>query len=275
MTTLLALLQSIPNVVWSGLIAALLTLSGVLLSNRDNTKRLRIQLQHDASEKVKERIAVLRRDVYLRVVEELVKASSYLASLPNKDLTKENIGDGLQGFFSAAARLQLVAEPETGLLVSRLQAEYGELALELMSHLVPVGKAKTDIQIADDLYSKANSEVVRVLAEMAKQNESGKPDLGVFQALQSTFAFQQAQTSKYAEERSQAWKRFNDSNIVFQRFLLTRIRELGPKQIPVVVAIRRDLGLTGDLSEFEAEMKLQSQRMQDKLEALISALKDG
>ena len=61
MEFLLSFLSSIPAVVWSGLIASFLTLGGVLISNRSNTNRLLLQLQHDATEKTKERTAALRR----------------------------------------------------------------------------------------------------------------------------------------------------------------------------------------------------------------------
>jgi len=192
MTIFIAFLQSIPDVIWSGVIASILTLSGVLISNRSNTNRLKLQLQHDSNEKAKERTATLRREVYLRTAEEFVKANAHLVSLPQLDLAKANLADGMQGFFSAAARLQLVAEPKTALLVGQLSSEYGELTFKLMSHLIPVGQSKADIQISGDLYTKAQSEVARVLAEMSKANESGKPSRQVFQALDSSFKFQQS-----------------------------------------------------------------------------------
>ena len=212
MNIFLAALHSIPDVIWSGIIASLLTLGGVLVFNRSNTNRLLLQLKHDAAEKAKERTAALRRDVYLRTVEELVKANAHLANLPQLDISKMNLGEGLQGFFSAAARLQLVAEPTTALLMNKLAAQYGELAFELMTHLLPVSKAKSDIQIADDMYAKAQIEVNRILSKMSRLNETGKPDSLAFHALQRSFDFQQSQTSKYASERGEAWTRFNSRN---------------------------------------------------------------
>lgn len=275
MTILIAFLTSVPDVVWAGLIASVLTLSGVLISNRSNTNRLKLQLQHDASENAKERTATLRREVYLRAAEELVKANAHLAGLPQLDIAKTNLGDGLQGFFAAAARLQLIAEPKTALLVNQLAAEYGELVFKLMTHLLPVSRAKADIQIADDLYSKAQAEVTRILSEMAKLNESGRPDPQTFQALDTSFKFHQGQTVKYGNERSDAWERFNQHNLTFQRYLLTELRDIGSKQIPVMIEIRRDLGLTGDLAAIEAHMKQQWLRMEAHFDALIAAIRDG
>lgn len=253
----------------------MLTLGGVLISNGSNTNRLKMQLQHDANEKTKERTATLRREVYLRVAEELVKANVHLAALPQLALSKTNLADGLQGFFSAAARLQLIAEPRTALLVNELASEYGELVFKLMTHLLPVSKAKSDIQIADDLYSKAQAEVTRLLFAMARLNESGRPDPQAFQALDRNLKFHQTQTAKYADERNTAWTAFNQNNFAFQRYLFTQLRDIGSKQIPVMVEIRRDLGLTGDLAEIEAHMKQQWVRMESHLEVLIAALRDS
>ena len=58
-----SLIATVPAVVWSGVIAAVLTLSGVFSSNWSNTYHLKLQLEHDSNEKAKERKATLRRDV--------------------------------------------------------------------------------------------------------------------------------------------------------------------------------------------------------------------
>ena len=78
MTDLIYFVQTIPDVIWSGLIASVLTLGGVLISNRSNSSRLKLQLRHDAEQKTTERTASLRRDVYLEAAEQLTKANAYL-----------------------------------------------------------------------------------------------------------------------------------------------------------------------------------------------------
>lgn len=275
MSSLVSLLESIPAIAWSGIIGALIALSGVLLSNRGNTSRLLVQLQHDATEKAKERTAALRREVYLRAIEELVKTNSHLATLPSLDPTKVNLGDGLQGFFSAAARLQLVAEPNTALIVNRLVGEYGELLVELLALAQPAHTARSDIQLADHHYTLAQAEVSRILGEMTKLNESGKPDPAAFSALQSSFDFQQGQSGKFAKDRDAAWARFNAANITFQRALLAKLRDLASQQIPVMVELRRDLGLGGELDSLEGQTHLQIQRMEERVNALIARLEDN
>ena len=264
--------QNVPDVIWSGIIASVLTLSGVLISNRSNTTRLTLQLTHDREEKAKERTSGMRREVYLKATEELVKLNAFLGSLLQQDITKSNLGEGFVGFQSASARLQLVAEPKTTLLAMRLSSAYGELFIELMQHLMVLGKAKSDIQIADDLYIKANNEVQRVLSAMSQQNETGKPDQQVFDALQRSFAFGQEQTSKYSAARSEGWESFKMGNGAFVRHLLSRLRDIAPQQMKLMVEIRRDLALLGDLSEVEAEMHKQLVRMEEKLNQFLQSV---
>lgn len=267
-------LGSIPDIIWSGVIASVLTMSGVLISNRSNTMRLRIQLKHDSDEKVKERTASLRKEVYLETVSELVKANSHLASLPQLDITKINLSDGMQGFFASSARLQLVAEPKTALLLNQFSAEYGVLVFKLIAYLMPVSTAKADIQIANDLYSEAQVEVKRILGEMNRLNESGESNPLAFSALQSSFDFYSEQSNKYADELATAWDRFNRGNVEFQKFLFSWMRDMAPKQVPVMVEIRRDLGLTGSLNEMELQLQHQMQKMEESFDALISSLQN-
>ena len=272
MTILIEFVRSIPDVVWSGVIAAGLTLSGVLVSDWRNTSRLRMQLQHNAAENAKERTATLRRDVYLLAAEELTKATSHLASLPQSDLSKTNAANGLQGFFAAAAKLQLVAEPKTALLVNQLAADYAELLLRIVARLTPLQKTRIDISINDDLYNKAQAEVTRVLAEMAKINEAAQVNNAVFGALQRAFNGYQTQAKMYADARSTAWDAFNRLNSAFCRELLIDMRLMGERQIPVLIEIRRDLGLTAELGAFREQMEAQWTRMAAQLDAMLRAI---
>lgn len=274
MTSLVDFLRSIPDVMWSGVVASFMTLSGVLISNWSNTTRLRIQLQHDADQKASERTSALRREVYLVAAEELTKANSQLAALPQSDLTKVNAAECLQGFFAAAAKLQLVAEPKTALLVNALVASYGELFIRLLQRIIPLQQARADISINDNLYNKSSAEVARILGEMTKFNESAQINPPVFSVLRNAVDFHQRQVEEYAAARSAAWSEFNQLNADFCRQLLLDMRTIGEQQIPVLIEIRRDLGLTSELSAFRAQMDDQWNQMKHQFDTLLSALEN-
>ena len=50
--TFAELLATVPDVIWSGIIGAVLALMGVMLVNWSNTARLKLQLAHDSDEKL-------------------------------------------------------------------------------------------------------------------------------------------------------------------------------------------------------------------------------
>jgi len=275
MPSIVSLFSSIPDVVWSGLIASGLTLSGVLLSNWSNTNRLILQLQHDANEKAKERTAALRREVYLRAAEELTKANSYLASLPQVDLTKTNAAEGLQEFFAAAAKLQLVAEPKTALLVNQLVAAYAELLLRLLARLMPLQEVRTNIAVGDHHYNKAQAEITRLLSEMFKYNETAQKNDAVFHALNASLEFHQGQAKKFADECCADRARHNKLHIEFSKSLFAEMKVMGEQQISVLIEIRRDLGLTSELNAFREQMQEQWKRINAQMDLLIDALKDA
>ena len=78
----------------------------------------------------------------------------------------------------------------------------------------------------------------------------------------------------YSEEGTEARERFNSHNIAYQRYLFAELKVISSRHIPVIVEIRRDLGLMGDLAEIEAQMKQQSIRMESHFNDLIETLSE-
>jgi hypothetical protein len=274
MYTIITFLHSIPDVVWSGIVASFLTLSGVLISNWDNTRRLKRQLQHDSDEKAKERTAALRREVYLNAAEELTKASSHLGSLSRIDLTKADPSEGLKDFFGAAAKLQLVAEPKTALLVNQLVGAYGELVIKLIAALMPLQLARADIDLNNGFYEKSQAEIDRILAEMTRFNETVQKDQSVFLALQNSYKFRESQAAEYARLRAAGLILYNRLTITFNRTLLTDLRHLLELQIPVFIEIRRDLGLIGELDVFRTQMRAQWEKISKQFDAVLLTIEN-
>jgi hypothetical protein len=273
--TISDLVLKIPDVVWSGIIASVLTLSGVLLSNRSNTNRLLLQLHHDATEKDKQRKADLRREVYLKAAEELVKASAHLGSIPQIDLAKTNAADGLQGLFAALAKFQLVSEVHTSALASQLSGKYAELLFRLTARSIPIQELRTDIEIVSDHYNRTQTEIQRVLAAMTKENESGKPDQSVFEALSKSFEFQQEKSAQLASERNELWRQRNAEHLKFSRSLVPETKEIARISVLVMVAIRNELGVGGDPDIFLENMEAQLAKLSSHLDEFLLNLENA
>lgn len=263
---------SIPDVVWSGLIASFLTLSGVFLSNASNTKRLRMQLDHEASEKVKQRKAELRKEVYLKAAEEFVKANAHLGSLPQLDPAQVNIGQGMLGFFAASMKLQMVSEVHTSVLASQLSEKYAELLFKLSARAFPIQQLNTDIVIATDHYENMQSEIQRILAAMAQQNESGKPDPAVFNALSQSFEHYREQSENISSDRNRLWQEKNAKHLEYARALVPEMKSINRQGVLLMVEIRRELNVGGDIDVFLENMEAQADRIAGYLDELLEQI---
>ena len=271
----LAFLKSIPDVVWSGVIASSLTLGGVLLANRSSTARLRIQLEHESSEKAKQRRAELRKDVYLSAAAASVKANAYLAALPNTDLSKPDALTPMQDFFAAAAKLQMVADTQTALQASQLVGTYGQLLLKVMQLARPIQNAKIAAQSSKQTYDEARAEIKRILAAMTALNESGKQDPEQFAGLGRSFEFQSERAAKHAAAQQTSLDRATSLHLGFLREFLPSIKVIGLKTMTLSLEIRREFDVDSDSVAMEAELRAQWQRMDESVDSLLSSLSEA
>ncbi len=67
---MLGLLPKIPINIWSVVLGSMIAFGGILISNWSNSKRLKLQLNHESELKAIDRKVAMRRDVYLNAAEE-------------------------------------------------------------------------------------------------------------------------------------------------------------------------------------------------------------
>lgn len=267
------LLVKVPDVVWSGLLASVITLAGVMLSNWSNTKRLIRQLSHDADEKKKDRIHAMRRDVYLKAAEELTKASNYLGRMTQLDPSTTNIADGMSDFFAISAKLQLVAQPETSRLAAELTTRYGEISMNLLGKAIPVHNLNAEIRLSGEFYDKNQSEVSRIIAEMTRLNESGEATPERFAALERSLESPRMLADHFAERRSKAFSLLEEILRDYNIELLREIRTVGPTQAQLMAAIREEIGLDADMKSYREGLEENWMRLDKSMQGLMEEMK--
>jgi hypothetical protein len=271
-----ATLLSVPTLVWSGVIAAIISLAGavtgVLLSNKSSERRLRDQLQHDAAEKQRERLAALRKEVYLKLFEELTAVGGHLGSLAGKDPVAENLGAPLQAAMSQLGKVQLVGMQQTALLAGELSSLYGKALFQLLLAAKPMHDLKIDINLADKAFQEHMAEAQRVNRELRALNESGRPDDARAQALQKSFEHNQQQYQSAMEERSAAWDSFNALQGPFMQAVFAELKHIGPAQAKLMDAMRQEIGLPSDLDFMLERLESSQARMRESAEALLTEL---
>ena len=272
---LLNYVAMIPNVVWAAILASALTLFGVMLSNRSNTSRLIKTIEHESAENEKDRIHALRKDVYLQTAEAMAEVGSYLSKIPQMDPLKENLADGFSGFFVASIKLQLVAESGTAKLANELTARYTEMLFLLLAKASQVHTLQSSIQIAGELYNQKRSEVARVLAEMTQLNESGSAAPLRFEALKYSLDNAHLAAMQLGEDRL---KSLEERNLAMREYTISLLEEMcavGPLQMHLTAAIRGELALTTEVSDYEAEAQVNFERIDRSMRGLLATLEKG
>lgn len=139
------LLQQIPHIVWAAIIASLLTLSGVLLTNWDNRKRLTAQLTHDSIQRDREREMAIRRDVYLAAAEAVAEAQERLGRIASMEL--QELGEKFSGTSLSPSinKIQLIASEKTVKAVSAFTQKYSESIMELFPSKLYLNRLQSEL----------------------------------------------------------------------------------------------------------------------------------
>lgn len=265
--------DSLPAPVWGAvgaMFGAVIAFIATIILNYGNSKRLKIQLSHDAREKNIDRMKDLRKEIYLSAVEEITKASCYFASIPNLELKNIDVSGDLQGLYVAAAKLSLVAPPQTQYAVDALGVEYAKLTFKIIAKIPPMRELKAVVGMNEAFYEQSMDEVKRVLSTMTKYNESAQDDELVYQGLQNAFKFFSEQAELYTGKRSDAQLEYNELSSNFSMGLMVDMKPLAELQTKVIIAIRKDLGVETNEVQLQAHMKQQWQEITDAVEEELS-----
>ncbi|MDC7806729.1 hypothetical protein PQS31_07850 [Luteimonas sp BLCC-B24] len=273
-------LQGVPSPAW-GLAGAIVgaiagaygTLRATKTTNQSNDARFEKQLEHDATQKSKDRAASLRRDVYLKAVEEVAAINGLLGQLSTVDPTNTKyISEGMLEFFKAMAKASLVANEHAREKVSELSGAYGRLIIELMADANEAHQLRVDINVNRESYEVMHAERSRILAAMRDANES-KDSKYKFEALSRSFD----SVITHIEELSVEFLALNEKHInalaAYAASTANKISGLADLQAEVSALLRSEFDLDVDAEAMKAQFKRQSESARATGEEFFTRLK--
>jgi hypothetical protein len=250
----------------SSLLGAVIGASAAIVSsiftNRSNFKRQSAQLAHDAEQKRIERLATLRRDLYLKAVRTGVRANGFLGSLAQADFEKLQSDNPLIEVLAVGAQLQLVVDQRSAAIVSDMSALYGELQIKLIPRVVPIYSLRSNVDAQNDCYQQSNAEVMRLAKELDRQFVAGQTDMGVIERLRTALDTAERFRGEFANSRAEASKEHAELVRSFMRDLRPELRKIAEQQTLLLVELRRELDVGGDIEIFRHIMQRQVERME-------------
>jgi hypothetical protein len=263
------IINILPAPIWSAIFAALSALAVVTVTNRNNDKRLKVQLEHDATEKKKERIWALQKQIYLEAAENLTKTTHLLYSIPEREIAGNATSLDMDDFSSSAVKLQLVAEPIAAEMANKLISAYSEVTLNIINEISALKSAVNDIKISNEFYNKSQTHIARILSDMEKLRETGVPDQVKMNQLIFSFNFHSDQASVYSDDQNTAYRKFATAQRKYILKLKSEFLKVNDIQIPLIIQIRTDLGVSTNIKVFSDLMKNQYKEISDAADRVL------
>lgn len=267
MAGILELIQMVPSTVWSALLGAFIAFSGTMISNSSNTKKLRIQLEHDAMQKEKDRFILMRREIYLKTIASLNEVHGKLIGIAKLDPSETDLSEGFQPFFSSAAQLQLVAESDTSTLVNDLVAEYALLIMRCISCATPVIDVRTEIARSEHLLEMNQSKFNLLSEEILQLGRGREIDQHVLHVLKTSMHFHQQQIQTLQLRIGSDWEKWNALHKDYVEYVLEELRKISATQIPAFVKVRLDFGLSTDATVIAEQLRKNYLRLRAQMDS--------
>ncbi len=264
--------SKIPDVVWAAIIASLLTLGGVLLTNRANNKRLLEQIKHDATERDRERQMALRREVYLKAAEAISKAYTTLMNLPQANLQSELWKSDANTISESLMKVHIVGNDDTVASTTRFSSDFSKALLNLMEKRFPLDQLKSRLIILSDLINKSAQERDRYIALMKEFNLKGLTDQRLWETIRHNYEFEEQQNQKHTIERETIQQQYNDLLIELVKACYQKSMEIGHVLVPALCDVRKEMGMPIDADRYLQLMEQTRTEMEAALTQLINAV---
>ena len=260
MADIVNFIEQIPGAVWAAIFGSGIALLGAHLSNRGNTNRLIKQLDHDRDEKAKSRIWDLRKQVYLKTVEQLGQIQTHIQKITDgtTEETVQNMAK-IQALMADVNGVTLVCEKDVYLKGMKILMELSEVTLRELTN-------KTELDDAErrqkELLSEVDSENRQLVENGTAIRESSDLDFIAKkkQECEITYSKIKDLLASHTEKTDEIFK----FRLACTRKLVANIQAISPLIEELIFAIRKELGMPKiDRVSMRSEASLHKERVNE------------
>jgi len=272
---ILTLVEKIPASFWGVVIGSLLSLGGVVASNRANDRRLRQQLAHDRELKTRERELTLRKDIYLDAAEAIATGINSIGNFANLDIPSDKLTAAYIVKSPSIAKVHIIAEKDTTRTVATLVGELGAAYLRLFGKRLPLLAQKQQIEFLKDQMDSFGRERDRILELMKQHNISGEGDPRKWEILEKNFNFEQQRIDDVIKEHDSLSSVMASRQIDLMRECINETTERSRLMPPVLTAVRAELELPFDETNYVAVIEENIRRQQAAVSEFIEGVQSS
>jgi len=272
---ILNFLLKIPDVVWAAVIASLLTLGGVFLTNRGSYKRLLKQLEHEASQKDRNRNMEIRRQVYLDAAEAITENHLILMKISDLGISDSDLSKQFSKSESVISKVYAIGSAKTVKTVSELTSAIGSKYLLLIAERIPLVRRKHEIEIQNELIIKASAERDQMIEIMKNVNLQGIQNDRLMNVAERNFKFQQEQVSKLVEKRNQLMEINGKEQIQLGMKCFLASKEVSKFFAPAINSVREEMDIPFDEEAYRHTIEKSWEASENSLKEFHDKLTKG
>jgi hypothetical protein len=152
-------------------------------------------------------------------------------------------------------------------------SEYGAAFMRCVPKAAQIQLERAHAATQDAFYNDAQLQVKRVLAEMTTFNESDGAEPGKFERLQRSFEFFSGQARKHADARLGHQNTGNALHMEYLQHVVATMKGLSAKFLPLLVAVRHELGFGGEMAQFQQMLERQTARIEEAAASLTDSMR--
>ena len=241
----------IPDVVWAAIIASLLTVLGVFLTNRGSSHRLLKELLHDSEQRDRERNMDLRREIYLKAAEALTVNHMVLMKLSDLSTSYSELSNQFSKTTASISKVNIIGSNKTVEAVTTLSSIIGKKFLELSAQRYPLMLRLEKIKVQNGLHDQSAKERGRMVEIMKEHNMQGSTDKNLWETINQNFEFEKNRCEEYLDKISKLQEQNGQEQMQLTLACLQALKETGEYFTPALCAVREEMDIPFDIEAYK------------------------
>lgn len=236
------------------IVGSAFTLAGLVITNRNNLRNLRIQLEHNRDEKAKERAFAFRQGIYIGASEAITAGLSVLADAGNLSITEADLMKDFRAKNSLIGKVHMVATEPTAVLLLGFMRELSKSLIAMTLKRTELTTLQRNIDDRKTRIRAANEEIDRLIGMMKHHNIEGTMDERRLKMLQSNIDFLVKQRNDFEVASQALVEELRPKHMVFFDECQHEAVRVTQLLVPLVVSIRDELDLPVDEDVYRKAM---------------------
>jgi hypothetical protein len=262
-------INAVPPTLWGVIIGSLLTVLGVVLTNAANTKRLRLQHEHEWKLESKERDLNLRRDIYLAMMEAMATSIATIGRFGNLNIPSDELELILTDQSPALSKVSIVGQEATIQAVATFSRELTGTFLRLSSKREKLSWLMQRSAVVDQKIAQILQEQEHTQAQLDACSIAEPRDESAANALRKTLALQQQRLEALRTEETELLGQTFPGQMSLVRDSIVESAALERLLVPLISLIRAELELPFEAEGYARIVEEGHQQVIDYLDAYI------